>query len=86
MMRSRLSMPISSPFQQLSAVLATRDFLLRLCNPKATPRISLDVRGEARALLRHYPLRERLEPILRAALEPGPEERQGPEPNRPPSW
>ena len=55
---------ISSPMQQVAAVVATRDFLLRLVNTKETPRIPREVRREARALLRHYPLPERLRPVL----------------------
>ncbi|MEN9859958.1 MAG: hypothetical protein RLZZ515_440 [Cyanobacteriota bacterium] len=59
---------ISTPQQQVSSVIATRDFLLRLTRPKETPRVTRDVRWEARALLRHYPLPERLRPILQAGL------------------
>lgn len=64
---------ISSPAQQVSAVVATRDFLLRLTQPQATPRVPGEVRREARALLRHYPLAERLRPVLEAGLQVPPE-------------
>lgn len=59
---------ISAPSQQVSAVVATRDFLLRLTQTKVTPRVPGEVRREARALLRHYPLPERLRPVLVAGL------------------
>ena len=59
---------ISSPSQQVSAVVATRDFLLRLINTKETPRIPREVRREARALLRHYPIAEHLRPVLEQGL------------------
>ena len=59
---------ISSPSQQVSAVVATRDFLLRLINTKETPRIPREVRREARALLRHYPIAEHLRPVLEEGL------------------
>lgn len=67
--RYRLNVPISSPLQQVAAVVATRDFLLRLSDPHATKRVPGEVRKEARALLRHYPLPERLRPVLEAALQ-----------------
>ena len=59
---------ISSPSQQVSAVVATRDFLLRLIDTKETPRIPREVRREARALLRHYPIAEQLRPVLEKGL------------------
>jgi hypothetical protein len=57
-----------SPRQQVAAVLAARDFLLRLTRPAETLRVPGPVRQEARALLRHYPLEARLRPILEAGL------------------
>jgi hypothetical protein len=71
--RYRLTVPISSPLQQVAAVVATRDFLLRLSDPQATKRVPGEVRKEARALLRHFPIAETLRPILREGL--GAEER-----------
>lgn len=59
---------ISSPSQQVSAVVATRDFLLRLINTKETPRIPREVRREARALLRHFPIADELRPVLQEGL------------------
>ena len=58
---------ISSSAQRVAAVVATRDFLLRLSSPHATPRIPREVRREARALLRHYPLAGELREILNSA-------------------
>ncbi len=43
------------PFERLSAVNRTRQFLIDLMDPKATPRVPKDIRQQARALLRHYP-------------------------------
>jgi hypothetical protein len=60
---------ISSISQQVSAVVATRDFLLRLINTKETPRIPREVRREARALLRHYPPVNELKPALQRGLD-----------------
>ena len=68
----RLHVAISTPQQQISSVVATRDFLLRVADHRQTPRVPGDVRGEARALLRHYPLPDRLRPILEQALLPPP--------------
>lgn len=64
----RLRLPISRRAQQVSAVVAARNFLLRLTDPALTPRVSGDVRGEARALLRHYPPPAVLRPLLEAGL------------------
>ena len=59
---------ISSTAQQVSAVVATRDFLLRLMDTKETPRIPREVRREARALLRHFPIADELRPVLQEGL------------------
>lgn len=66
--RYRLTVPISSPTQQVAAVVATRDFLLRLSDPQATRRVPGEVRKEARALLRHFPIAEKLRPVLQEGL------------------
>lgn len=60
---------VSTPLQQISAVIAAREFLARLSAPSAMPRVSREIRGEARALLRHYPAAERLRPVLEAGLQ-----------------
>jgi hypothetical protein len=54
----------SSPQRQISAILASRDFLLRLTRPQETPKVPPYVRREALALLRHFPPVERLRPVL----------------------
>lgn len=43
------------PYERWYAVVNTEKFLLRLCNPKETPKIPSSIRSEARSLLRHYP-------------------------------
>lgn len=60
---------ISSPQQQVSAVLASRDFLLRLTQGHATPRVPREVRREALALLRHFPPPERIRSVLEEGLK-----------------
>lgn len=68
----------SSPERQIGAVIASRDFLLRLTKPKETPRVPPSIRREALALLRHFPPGDRLRPVLEACVtesappEPGP--------------
>lgn len=64
----RLQVPISTPMQQVNAVVAARDFFLRMSDPKKMPKIPREVRREARSLLRHYPLGAILKPILEEAL------------------
>jgi len=59
---------ISSGQQKITAVISTRDFLLRLTNPKETPRIPREVRREAKTLLRHYPIEAELKPVLETAF------------------
>ena len=61
---------ISSVHQQVAAVIATRDFLLRMVDPKTmTVRDNArEIRREARALLRHYPPADQLRPVLEEGL------------------
>lgn len=68
MFSNQLTSVISSPEQQVSAVLASRDFLLRLTQAKETPRVPPGIRREALALLRHFPSTERLRPVLEQRL------------------
>lgn len=56
--------PISTSQQKIDSMVATRDFLLRLTNVQQEPRIPREVRREARTLLRHYPPKRELKPIL----------------------
>lgn len=65
---------ISSPKQKVISVVATRDFLWRLTDFRLTRRIPSVVRGEARALLRHYPLPAELRPLLMEAYEVEPDD------------
>lgn len=59
----------SSPLQQISSVIAARDFLVRLATPSVTPRLHREIRAEARILLRHFPPADQLRPALEAALQ-----------------
>lgn len=68
MFAEHLTSVASSPQRQISAILASRDFLLRLTRPKETPRVASAVRREALALLRHFPPAERLRPVLEQQL------------------
>ena len=43
------------PNERRMAVIRTRDFLLKLLNPKETPKVPLRIRQEAALLLRHFP-------------------------------
>lgn len=43
------------PDERYRAVVQTRRFLMDLCNPQHTPRVSKLVRETARSMLRHYP-------------------------------
>lgn len=70
MFANHLTSVISTPEQQISAVIASRDFLLRLTRAKETPRVPPCIRREALALLRHFPPPERLRPALEQQMEP----------------
>lgn len=67
--KPRISVRISSPLQQIASVVATRDFLIRVSDCKQTRRVPGEIRKEARALLRHFPLPETLRPILQEGLQ-----------------
>lgn len=43
------------PYERKNAVTRTEDFLVRLLDPKQTPRIPSEIRKEARGLLKHFP-------------------------------
>lgn len=58
------------PYERSRAVLATAEFLRRLASPytqDGLKKIPTDVRAEARALLRHYPLPYELHVAAKAA-------------------
>lgn len=46
---------MTMPSERTRSVFATREFLLSLCDSKATPRVPKIVREEARRCLRHFP-------------------------------
>lgn len=43
------------PYERTLAVLAAHRYLIRMMNPKATPRVSKKLREEARQILKHMP-------------------------------
>lgn len=43
------------PNERVNSIIKTRDFLLRLLDPKKTPRVPKIVRKEAYCCLRHFP-------------------------------
>jgi hypothetical protein len=43
------------PAERTRAVIATREFLVKLIYPQRTPRIPRAIREQAMELLRHYP-------------------------------
>ena len=43
------------PSERTRAIIATKDFLLMLLDPKVTPKVPKAVRDWALGLLRHYP-------------------------------
>jgi hypothetical protein len=49
------------PYERANAVIMTKDFLLELIDPRATPRVPLSIRKKALYLLRHYPTTADLE-------------------------
>jgi len=53
------------PAEEQSTLERVRLFLLDLCDNKVTPRIPLDVRKRAANLLRHYPMRHRIDELYR---------------------
>ena len=46
---------MTMPFERTRAVLYTKTFLEELLSPRKTPRIPRSIRGQAKAMLRHYP-------------------------------
>lgn len=43
------------PFERKLAIKNTREFLKSLLDPKKTPKVPLELRKQARSLLKHYP-------------------------------
>jgi hypothetical protein len=46
---------MTMPDERFRATSRTREFLLDLCKPSATPKVPLHVRDRARSLLKHFP-------------------------------
>lgn len=53
------------PIERTNAVVWTHDFLVKLLDPKVTPRVPKSIRDEARRLLRHYPAEFEMDVIAR---------------------
>lgn len=47
---------MSTPVEQARAIAAARHFLFDLCLPSKTPRVPREVRLEARARVKHFPM------------------------------
>ena len=52
------------PDEEHRAVNETREFLLKLLRPKATPGVPRVIRNEARWLLKHYPWPMRVDDLF----------------------
>ena len=55
------------PYERKYALDNTRDFLLDLTNPKATPKVPLAVRRRARWALKHFPTPLDVQQIIKKA-------------------
>jgi len=55
------------PHERTHALLRARDLLVALTHPSETPRVSRDVREEARTILRHFPTLSDIEIAHKAA-------------------
>jgi hypothetical protein len=51
------------PYERKSALHSAREFLRRMLDPKATPRISKELRKEAYYRLKHYPSHHEIDMI-----------------------
>lgn len=71
------------PDERYRAIQQTQEFLMSLCDARATPRVPSVIRQRARSLLRHYPSRyhlnqlaekspdviiDRIEPLTRVVM------------------
>lgn len=55
--------------REAQAIFGARSLLLKLATPSETPRVSLEIRREARALLRFYPPAQRFKGVVIRAVE-----------------
>jgi hypothetical protein len=53
------------PAERARSVLYTREFLLSLTDPKATPKVPKPIRQKAIRLLRHYPWECHIKEVLK---------------------
>jgi|688.fasta_scaffold847208_2 hypothetical protein len=57
--------------ERIFAIENARMFMLRLLDPKATPKVPRYIRHQARARLKHYPILIEIEKIIRMADKKG---------------
>ena len=57
--------------ERIFAIEHARMFMLRLLDPKATPRVPRAIRQQARARLKHYPMLIEIERIISLAEKKG---------------
>ena len=57
------------PDERYRSVTRTRDFLLDICTPAASPRVPSHIRDRARALLKHFPTDRDLDTVAEEAPE-----------------
>ncbi len=57
--------------ERIFAIENARMFMLRLLDPKATPRVPRAIRQQARARLKHYPIVIEIERLVRLADKKG---------------
>jgi hypothetical protein len=54
------------PDERYRALINAKIFLLKLCNPKDTPKVPSIIRQQARSVLKHYPSNYEMEKISEA--------------------
>jgi hypothetical protein len=55
------------PDERYRAMKCAEQFLLDLCNPKATPKVPAAIRYRARSILKHYPTKFDIDRIAESA-------------------
>ena len=56
-------MRVTLPDERTKSLMNAREFLIRLLDPRETPRVPLSVRREARWVLKHYPSQAEIEAL-----------------------
>jgi hypothetical protein len=62
---------VTTTEERIFAIENARMFMLRLLDPKATPRVPRAIRQQARARLKHYPIVIEIERLVRLADKKG---------------